>query len=115
MLNSFVKTLIGGAIGIGALYVVGKIAYKAGYDMAETECRYNAMERKLTAAKVKKVEEETVPEEAVVEEEEEILVPEVKKPGILKTLLRLRKNKDSVIGNVLENNEIQLSIKPRMA
>ena len=36
-MKTFLKTLIGGALGIGALYVVGKVCYEAGKDMAEVE------------------------------------------------------------------------------
>lgn len=36
-MRTFFKTLIGGALGIGALYVVGKVCYEAGKEMAEVE------------------------------------------------------------------------------
>lgn len=36
-MKTFLKTLIGGALGIGALYVVGKVCYEAGKDVAEIE------------------------------------------------------------------------------
>ena len=36
-MKSFLKTLIGGALGLGALYVVGKVCYEAGKDVAEVE------------------------------------------------------------------------------
>lgn len=36
-MKAFLKTLIGGALGVGALYVVGKICYEAGKDVAEIE------------------------------------------------------------------------------
>ena len=36
-MKTFLKTLIGGALGLGALYVVGKICYEAGKDEAEIE------------------------------------------------------------------------------
>lgn len=41
-MKSFLETVIGGAIGLMALYVVGKVAYQAGKDMgrAETECEH---------------------------------------------------------------------------
>lgn len=43
MFREFVKTLVGGAIGLAALYAVAKVAYRAGYDMAELERQYNTM------------------------------------------------------------------------
>ena len=36
-MKTLLKTLIGGALGVGALYVVGKICYEAGKDVAEVE------------------------------------------------------------------------------
>lgn len=36
-MKTFLKTLLGGALGIGALYVVGKLCYEAGRDVAEVE------------------------------------------------------------------------------
>lgn len=36
-MKTFLKTLIGGALGVGALYVVGKICYEAGKDVAKAE------------------------------------------------------------------------------
>ena len=36
-MKAFLKTLLGGALGLGALYVVGKICYEAGKDVAEVE------------------------------------------------------------------------------
>jgi hypothetical protein len=36
-MKAFLKTVIGGALGLGALYVVGKICYEAGKDVAEIE------------------------------------------------------------------------------
>lgn len=36
-MSTFLKTLIHGALGIGALYVVGKICYEAGKEVAEAE------------------------------------------------------------------------------
>lgn len=36
-MKPFLKTLIGGALGLGALYVVGKICYEAGRESKEIE------------------------------------------------------------------------------
>lgn len=43
MFREFVKTLVGGAIGLATLYMVAKIAYRAGHEMAEAECQYHAI------------------------------------------------------------------------
>lgn len=52
IMKRFLKTLIGGALGIGALYVVGKVCYEIGKDVAEVE-------RQLEAAKPAPKEEST--------------------------------------------------------
>ena len=36
-MKAFVKTLIGGALGVGALYIVGKVCFEAGKNVAEVE------------------------------------------------------------------------------
>lgn len=36
-MKTFLKTLIGGALGLGALYVVGRVCFEAGKDVAEIE------------------------------------------------------------------------------
>ena len=36
-MKTFLKTLIGGALGLSALYVVGKVCFEAGKDVAEIE------------------------------------------------------------------------------
>ena len=48
-MKSFVNTVVGGMIGLAALYVVGRIAYQAGHDMAEAECRYDEIKRQTQA------------------------------------------------------------------
>lgn len=40
MFRKMVETFISGAIGLAALYVVAKVAYEAGHDMAEVERRF---------------------------------------------------------------------------
>ena len=118
MIKTFIKVVVGGAIGAAALYAVGKIAYEAGHDMAEMECRYEAMRKKVEAPKAAKNDEEPAAAEETAEEQDDILVPEARKPGKLKTvmnLIKLGRNKDSVVGNLINNNEIQLTIKPKTA
>lgn len=40
MLRKIVETVVGGAIGIAALFLVSKVAYAAGQEAAEEERRY---------------------------------------------------------------------------
>ncbi len=44
-MKSFLETVIGGAIGMIALYVVGKVAYQAGKEVAKAECEYEALRK----------------------------------------------------------------------
>ena len=48
-MKGFVGTVVSGAIGLAALYVVGKIAFQAGHDIAEAECRYEQLQRGIDA------------------------------------------------------------------
>lgn len=41
-MKSLLKTLVQGALGIGALYVVGKLCYEAGKEVGEIECQLQA-------------------------------------------------------------------------
>lgn len=36
-MKTFLKTIIGGALGIGALYIVGKVCYEAGKNVGDVE------------------------------------------------------------------------------
>lgn len=45
-MKSFVETVVGGAVGLIALYVVGRVAYEAGKEIAREECRYEELQRK---------------------------------------------------------------------
>lgn len=130
-MESFVKTVVGGMIGIAALYVVGKVAYQAGHDMAEMECRYRAMEKKAHAD-IQNGEEEATqePTEAEETEEQAIIVPEVKKQsklGMMLGLKRMMGKKESVLGKLIhhpeahrieafvQGEEIHVNVKPRTA
>lgn len=46
-MKTFWKTLLGGALGIGALYVVGKMCYEAGKEVGEVE---RQLEKQITSA-----------------------------------------------------------------
>ena len=130
-MESFVKTVVGGMIGIAALYVVGKVAYQAGHDMAEMECRYRAMEKK-TQPKVQNGKEEETQESTEAEENEEqaLIVPEAKKQsklGMMFGLKRMMGRKESVLGKLIhhpeahrieafvQGEELHVNVKPRTA
>lgn len=45
MLKKMAETLVSGALGMLALYVVGRLSYQAGQEMAREEARYQQMQR----------------------------------------------------------------------
>lgn len=128
-MKGFVGTVISGAIGLAALYVVGKIAFQAGHDIAEAECRYEQLQRGIDAKTDRK--------EAIVldDPDEDVeapteVVPEKKqsKLGMLFGLRKLLGKKgNSVVGDLIQNpenhvieacvkgREIHVNVKPRTA
>lgn len=124
-MKSFSRTVVGGAIGIVALYIVGKVAFQAGHDIAEAECRYEQLQRGIYAKTNR--EDATL---SIDPEENMEIVPE-KKQSKLGMLFGLRKifgkKGTSVVGNLLQNpenhvieacvkgREIHVNIRPRTA
>ena len=51
-MKTFLKTLIGGALGLGALYVVGKVCFEAGKDVAEIERQLSTQTNDIPAKPV---------------------------------------------------------------
>ena len=91
-MKTFLKTLIGGALGVGALYVVGKICYEAGKDVAEVE-------RQLREEK---------PEESGIQHVEQIQmdIPDLvlDQDCVNKTLANAKKEMSEAIDEALEKN-----------
>lgn len=132
-MKGFVSTVLSGAIGLAALYVVGKIAFQAGHDIAEAECKYEQLQREINAKTVKTAKPETPDEEEeadIPEETTDIAIPEKKqsKLGILFGLRKmLSKKGGSVVGDLIQNpenhvieacvkgREIHVNVKPRTA
>lgn len=128
MLKSFVKTVVGGAIGLVALYVVGKVAYQAGHDIAEAEYRRDAAQPKTTE-KEPEIEESSV-DDSGEEETTEVAAP-VKKQSRISMALglwkALKKKETSAISDLIQNpenhvieacikgREIHVNVKPRTA
>lgn len=129
-MKSFVNTVVGGAIGLIALYVVGRVAYQAGQDMAQAEQRYEEVckKTKTIESKLNCGEEAPSLEEAkslaVIEDEP---VHRTSKFGLLFGIKRLISKKESVIGRLVHNpeahrieafiegDEIKLNVKPKTA
>lgn len=106
-MGSFLKTIVGGAAALAALYAVGRTAYLAGKDVAREEERLRALQASAAG-------EEATPEEDTSEEtkHEEVAEPEaiepVRKPSKLSMLLGLRRvlgRKNSVVGNLFRHPE----------
>lgn len=132
-MKGFVGTVLSGAIGLAALYVVGKIAFQAGHDIAEAECKYEQLQRRISAKSVKTAKPETPDEEEetdIPEETTDIAIPEKKqsKLGMLFGLRKmLSKKGGSVVGDLIQNpenhvieacvkgREIHVNVKPRTA
>lgn len=117
MLKKAAETLIGGALGLIALYVVGKVAYQAGKEVAREECRFQAMQAENNQ-RVRETASEAI--EASSAEDVEIktetaMVPvatpapiQRKKKSKLSLLFsagRILGNKRSVIGNLVRSPE----------
>lgn len=132
-MKGFVGTVLSGAIGLAALYVIGKIAFQAGHDIAEAECKYEQLQRGISAKSVKTAKPETPGEEEetdIPEETTDIAIPEKKqsKLGMLFGLRKmLSKKGGSVVGDLIQNpenhvieacvkgREIHVNVKPRTA
>lgn len=132
-MKGFVGTVLSGAIGLAALYVVGKIAFQAGHDIAEAECKYEQLQRGINAKTIKATKPETPDEEEeanIPEETTDIAVPEKKqsKLGMLFGLRKMFSKKGgSVVGDLIQNpenhvieacvkgREIHVNVKPRTA
>ena len=128
-MKGFVGTVVSGAIGLAALYVVGKIAFQAGHDIAEAECRYEQLQHGIDAKAAKK--DAIIVEDPVEDMEETAEVVPEKKQSRLGMLFGLRKflgkKGSSVVGDLLHNpenhvieacvkgREIHVNVKPRTA
>ena len=128
-MKGFVGTVVGGAIGLAALYIVGKVAFQAGHDIAEAECHYKQLQRGIDRMeKHQDAAEEAEPAENPEEEAE--IIPE-KKQSKIGMLLGIRKflgkKGGSVVGDLIQNpenhvieacvkgREIHVNVKPRTA
>lgn len=137
MLKKVAETLIGGALGAIALYVVGRVAYQAGQEVAREECRYAALRRANAKAQEKVAPTSVIPD-AVDEPKETAIIPTavvseyqpLKKQSKLGLLFGAKKifgNRKSVLGNLVhdpeahkfeafvEGDELQIRVKRKEA
>lgn len=111
-MKSFVETVVGGAIGLAALYVVGKIAFQLGRDC-------EAMETKLARKDISTGETST--------EEQAEPARRQSKLGLIFAAKKLLAKNDTVLGKLVKDpeahrleayvqgDELQVRIKPRSA
>ena len=123
-MSSFIKTVVGGAIGLAALYVVGRIAYQVGHDVAEVE------HRKTEMPQIKKEEEKNASDSPSSEERLAAAVIPIPKKSFLSSIFglkRLTDKKESVIGRLIhhpemhqieayiDGEELRVKVKPKAA
>ena len=118
-MKTFLKTLIGGAAGLGALYVVGKICYNLGKDVAEVERQLEPVKNEVVHPTASdgagEAETGAETEQSATEEEP---VQETKRDGVrfmdkirnAKAFLKIKKALSSnkspgVLGSLLKNPE----------
>lgn len=129
-MKGFVGTVLSGAIGLAALYVVGKIAFQAGHDIAKAECKYEQLQRGISAKTAKPETSDEEEENSIPEETTDMAIPEKKqsKLGMLFGLRKmLSKKGGSVVGDLIQNpenhvieacvkgREIHVNVKPKTA
>lgn len=106
-MGSFVKTVVGSALAILALYAVGKATYQLGKEVAQEEARLHELQKNAESEGA--APEENEPKETVSTpiEQEEPAEP-IRKPVKFSMLLgvtKLLRWKDSVLGNLIKHPE----------
>jgi len=137
MFKKIAETLVGGAIGAVALYVVGRLAYQAGQEVAREECRYNAM-RKANEKQREKVAPPECEREEASESKETTIIPiaplaeyrprkKQSKLGLLFGTRKLFGDRKSILGDLVhdpeahkfeafvEGDELQIHVKRKEA
>lgn len=108
-MKNFVETVIGGTVGIIALYVVARVAYHAGQEVAREECRYQnlreeseRMEQEKKDARIIQMHDEPIRKETAIVQQP------VRKKSRMDGLLRvvgIFGKRAPVIGHLVENPE----------
>lgn len=140
-MRTFLKTLIGGAVGIGALYVVGKVCYEIGKDVAEVERQLATGENEVahteasggTGEETPRTEEQPTQAEPVGEPKQTVVGRTMDKIRNAKMFLKVKKaltrdgKSPGVLGSLLSNPEgakieafvmdggVRINVRPRAA
>ena len=109
-MKSFVSTVVGGAIGLIALYAVGRAAYQAGYDMGQAEQHYAEVCKKTEALESLQKGDGGHTESAAEVKPKEMTTAETapvrgqNKLGLM-GIKRLMNRKESVLGRLVRHPE----------
>lgn len=104
-MGSFVKTVVGSALAILALYAVGKAAYQLGKEVAQEEARLHELQKNAESEGAAPEENEPKETAGTSMEHEEPAEP-IRKPVKFSMLLgvtKLLRRKDSVLGNLIKH------------
>ena len=109
-MNGFLKTVIGGAIGMAALYAVGKMAYSMGKEVAEAECRLEEMKRQMEAGSGQQDESKAAPDALDGAEWKPTIIMQEpfkpnRKPNLLRNAAKIFRGNPGMIRNLIKNPE----------
>jgi hypothetical protein len=110
-MKSFVSTLVGGALGLVALYVVGKVSFQIGYDICDLEHRRDELKKEVHEACVNKPELENEVESEVPKKNRFGILKGVKKASVISKLIK--HPDDHQIEAYVDGEDVQVRIKPR--
>lgn len=128
-MKGFLSSVVGGVIGLAALYAAAHLGYRAGREITELEHKYRELSEKAEALK------QTSPGEGgedagSADGKEEAPSPapsKAGKPGLFLGIKRLMGRKGSALGNIIrhpeahrieaymQGEELRVSVKPRTA
>lgn len=110
MFKKILETIISGAIGLGVLYAVARVAFEAGEDMAQAKQDYEAYTaHKKNCVEADPDDHEEHNDEPGADEAEVLSFQRGRKPGKLGTFMMIRKafgrGKNSVLGDLMNDPE----------
>ncbi len=102
MIRKFAETVVGGAIGLIALYVVAHVAYEAGCEMTKTELRYQQLQAENRAPAKEKEDD---PQPAPPQEPMKIAAEKKSRLGRAVQMAKLFAGKRTMLGRLVRNPE----------
>jgi len=102
MIRKFAETVVGGAIGLIALYVVAHVAYEAGCEMTKTELRYQQLQAENRASAKEKEDD---PQLAPPQEPTKIADEKKSRLGRAVQMAKLFAGKRTMLGRLVRNPE----------